>query len=78
VSKRRYELFVILKQIRKFGSDFGSHRNELKVPYLTVASALGITREEIDKFFDIFGKCWHQLSQNKNESKTKTLPKATD
>ncbi|XP_016953714.1 O-phosphoseryl-tRNA(Sec) selenium transferase isoform X1 [Drosophila biarmipes] len=40
---------------------FGSHRNDLKVPYLTVASALGITREEIDKFFDIFGRCWHQL-----------------
>ncbi|XP_037729886.1 O-phosphoseryl-tRNA(Sec) selenium transferase [Drosophila subpulchrella] len=58
--------------------DFGSHRNELKVPYLTVAAALGITREEIDKFFDIFGKCWRQLSQNKNESTTKILPKATD
>ncbi|XP_017114695.1 O-phosphoseryl-tRNA(Sec) selenium transferase isoform X1 [Drosophila elegans] len=49
--------------------DFGSHRSDLKVPYLTVASALGITRKEIDKFFNIFGKCWHQLGQKK-ENKT--------
>ncbi|XP_017008292.2 O-phosphoseryl-tRNA(Sec) selenium transferase [Drosophila takahashii] len=42
---------------------FGSHRDDLKVPYLTVASALGITRDEVDKFVDIFSKCWQQLSQ---------------
>ncbi|XP_017044116.1 O-phosphoseryl-tRNA(Sec) selenium transferase [Drosophila ficusphila] len=49
-------------------ADFGSHRNDLKVPYLTVASAIGISRGEIDRFFDIFGKCWQQLNPTKNLS----------
>ncbi|XP_039494339.1 O-phosphoseryl-tRNA(Sec) selenium transferase isoform X1 [Drosophila santomea] len=57
--------------------DFGSHRSDLKVPYLTVAAGIGISREEIDKFFEIFGKCWNQLFQNKND-KTKSLPEASD
>uniref|UniRef100_A0A6P4EI77 O-phosphoseryl-tRNA(Sec) selenium transferase n=1 Tax=Drosophila rhopaloa TaxID=1041015 RepID=A0A6P4EI77_DRORH len=58
--------------------DFGSHRNDLKVPYLTVASALGTTRNEIDKFFDIFSKCWIQLGQHKNDNQNFNLPKSTD
>ncbi|EDV47913.2 O-phosphoseryl-tRNA(Sec) selenium transferase [Drosophila erecta] len=57
--------------------DFGSHCSDLKVPYLTVAAGIGITREEIDKFFDIFGKCWNQLYKNKN-NKTNSLPETID
>ncbi|KMZ01668.1 O-phosphoseryl-tRNA(Sec) selenium transferase [Drosophila simulans] len=56
--------------------DFGSHRNNLQVPYLTVAAGIGITREEIDKFFDIFSKCWRQLFQTKND-KTMSLLETT-
>ncbi|XP_017082278.1 O-phosphoseryl-tRNA(Sec) selenium transferase [Drosophila eugracilis] len=48
--------------------DFGSHCSDLKVPYLTVASALGISREEIDKFFDIFSKCWNKINLNKRKN----------
>ncbi|KAH8385100.1 hypothetical protein KR200_004289 [Drosophila serrata] len=45
---------------------FGSHRNDLKVSYLTVAAAMGTTIEEIDKFFGVLDKCWQQLSQKRN------------
>ncbi|KAH8382562.1 hypothetical protein KR009_004130 [Drosophila setifemur] len=44
---------------------FGSHRDNLQGPYLTVAAALGVKREEIDKFFEIFNKCWQQLIPSK-------------
>ncbi|XP_017143244.1 O-phosphoseryl-tRNA(Sec) selenium transferase [Drosophila miranda] len=52
-------------------SDFGSHQTNLEIPYLTVAAALGITQEEIDKFFKIFHKCWTKFSQSLSENKTK-------
>ncbi|SPP83122.1 O-phosphoseryl-tRNA(Sec) selenium transferase [Drosophila guanche] len=51
--------------------DFGSHQMKLELPYLTVAAAIGISREEIDKFFKIFKKCWTKLSQSLSENKTK-------
>ncbi|XP_034114680.2 O-phosphoseryl-tRNA(Sec) selenium transferase [Drosophila albomicans] len=45
--------------------NFGSHRDEqLKVPYLTVAATLGVTKAEIDRFFEVLHKCWDQLSKS--------------
>ncbi|KAM8704514.1 hypothetical protein ACLKA7_009028 [Drosophila subpalustris] len=41
--------------------DFGSHREQLSVPYLTVAASLGVARAEIDKFFEVLEKCWTQF-----------------
>lgn len=43
--------------------DFGSHRELLQTPYLTVAAALGVHRPEIDKFFVILDKCWTQFKK---------------
>ncbi|EDW15905.1 O-phosphoseryl-tRNA(Sec) selenium transferase [Drosophila mojavensis] len=42
---------------------FGSHRELLQTPYLTVAAALGVHRPEIDKFFVILDKCWTQFKK---------------
>ncbi|KAH8307647.1 hypothetical protein KR044_006845 [Drosophila immigrans] len=45
--------------------DFGSHQEEhMKAPYLTVAAALGVTRIEIDRFFEVLHKCWIQLNKS--------------
>ncbi|ALC45368.1 CG1427 [Drosophila busckii] len=44
--------------------DFGSHRDDLKLPYLTVAAALGVTRNDIDKFFEILELCWSKFSKS--------------
>ncbi|XP_041449538.1 O-phosphoseryl-tRNA(Sec) selenium transferase-like [Drosophila obscura] len=83
-SKQNYRWSCILRSVQKyfqltnlfyslesFYSDFGSHQSNLELPYLTVAAALGITREEIDKFFKIFHKCWTKLNQSLCENKSK-------
>ncbi|XP_034489300.1 O-phosphoseryl-tRNA(Sec) selenium transferase [Drosophila innubila] len=43
--------------------NFGSHRDQLNVPYLTVAASLGVTGSEIDKFFEVLDKCWTQFTK---------------
>lgn len=45
--------------------DFGSHRDQIDVPFLTVAAGLGITRPQIDKFLEVLGLCWKQLTSKR-------------
>ena len=53
-----------------FFVDWGTHEDDVKLPYLTVAATIGLTTTEIDIFIKKLRECFKDLmSQKYNTNK---------